>query len=87
MVEHSITFPTLLDHPDLPVTSHYRIDYWSQYRLLDHNGNRIGSRPTLFTTHTAEHLLAQLQPPHPVPRTWNLHYLTTQHHPSNAPVS
>ena len=87
VIEHSITFPTLLDHPDLPVTSHYNIDNWSQYRLLDPHGNRISNQPALFTTQIAEHLLAQfLQPPHPVPRTWELRYLTNQEDATYAPV-
>ena len=77
LIEHSITFTTLVDYPDLRVTSHYGIGYWSEFWLLDRHGNRIGPQPDLFTTELAEQLLAQQQPPESSPRTWDLRYLTT----------
>ena len=78
LVEHSITFTTLVDHPDLAVTSHYGIGYWSAFWLLDPHGNRIGNQPVLFTAHTAHQLLAEQQPqPDLALRTWDLQYLST----------
>lgn len=66
-----------MDHPDLRVTSHYGIEYRSQFWLLDPRGSRIGHQPNLFDEDTAEQLLARQQPPEPTPRTWDLQYLST----------
>ena len=86
LVEHSITFTTLVDR-DLAVTAHYGIGYWSAFWLLDPYGNRIGNQPHLFTTHTAHQLLAQQQPqPDLALRAWDLPHLSTQAQATTEPA-
>ena len=57
------------------MTHHYNIGYWSEFWLLDTHGNRIGNRPTLFATDTAQQLLDNHHPTNPKPNTWELQYL------------
>lgn len=75
---HDITFTTLADTPNLEVTSHYRIRFWSQYHILDRHGNRVGAEPAHFDTATARQTISELTtedrsttPP------WDLTYLRT----------
>ena len=75
LVTHSITFTTLSDTPDLFVTSHYDIGYWSEFWLLDTYGNRTGTRPLPFETELVEQLLPDTAPHQPSPTTWDLGYL------------
>jgi len=59
MAHFGITFTNLRDRYPW-VTRHYGIRSWSQFWLLDQLGNRVGDRPTPFSTSRAEELLAGL---------------------------
>ena len=61
VARYGITFTILGDLPFPLVTKHYGIRYWSEYRLLDRNGNLVGESPALFDVHEIEELLAGLE--------------------------
>lgn len=72
---HDITFETLVDTPELAVTSHYGIEFWSQFRMLDTNGNRVGDRPAFFDPDSARQMLADPNRSAPAPWIRDLPYL------------
>ena len=72
---HGITFETLVDTPELAVTSHYGIEFWSQFRMLDTDGNRVGNQPAFFDPATARRMLAHPDRAAPAPWIRDLTYL------------
>ena len=58
-----ITFTILRDLPVPRATRYYGIRYWSEFWLLDEQGDRVGDRRYLFSVSRVEQLLAELGAP------------------------
>lgn len=75
LTTHSITFTTLVDTPELQVTSHYGIGFGPQFRMLDPYSH-TGDKPLFFDHETPGQVLADVTGGEPAARMWDLEYLT-----------